>query len=486
MFNKTFYPTPQKIADKMISKIKQPPKFVCDPSGGKGDLLEACRRAWNYRDVKYYCIEKEPDLQRILIDKGFQLLDSDFLTYSGSMQFNAIIMNPPFDHGVDHLLKAWNIMYNGQIICLLNEETYNNPHTKERQLLKNIIDEHGEVEHLGACFDKAERTTGVNVIMVSLEKKNSVETNYFKDLKNSKSNRFQKSSVNAEALTIKNNIESMVQQYEEAIKCATEGFIKLQEAHWYAGAITSGYSNPLRQFSIQRSDLFNSSNYTHSLNETLNAYIEELKIGAWRNILKITQFQDVMTEKVHDEFSSRMNELSNKEFTVDNIEALLHELRMSQGNIMESAVLETFDLITKYYKENRVHFEGWKTNSSWKIGRRFILPNMVSYPNWSGDFGISYHHQRDLQDIEKVISMLDGKRDAGGYIEKLITGSVEKSGETKHFRLKWYKKGTLHFEFKDLKLLERFNFIACQGKKWLPPAEDKTQEAERIMIEFKK
>jgi hypothetical protein len=40
--------------------------------------------------------------------------------------------------------------------------------------------------------------------------------------------------------------------------------------------------------------------------------------------------------------------------------------------------------------------------------------------------------------------------------------------ESTFFKIKCYQKGTGHFEFKDTGLWDRFNRIACEGKKWLP------------------
>jgi hypothetical protein len=494
LFDKNFYPTPRDVALKMLAKFKKIPEFILEPSSGKGDLLDVIKEKWFNpygANKRLYCIEKDRNLQHILTGKGYNLIDSDFLTYSGSMQFSGIIMNPPFDDGASHLLKAWNILYNGEIVCLLNQETYDNAHTKERRLLRDIIDKNGNIERLGSCFDTAERKTDVEVIMVYLKKENSIEKDYFEGLKASENYRRAESLVNEHQLTEKNNIENMVLQYNKAIEKVTEGFIKLQEASWYSGNITDEYGNPTRGYNenglIAR--LFNEANYTENLNATLNAYIAKLKIGAWQKILNITQFQEAMTDKIRRNFESRIHVLQQMEFTVENIENLLHRLRMDGDNIINQAVLDAFDLITKYHKENRVHFEGWKTNKAWKIGKRFILPQVVEFNNWGGGGSFNFNHwqrrQYEIQDIEKVCAMLDGKkRPLDTVAQSLDRNKERKTGECSYFKLKWFKKGTMHFEFRDLKLLERFNYIACLGKKWLPPSDCKEPEAERIMIEY--
>src|SRR5262249_55357445 len=78
--------------------------------------------------------------------------------------------NPPFSNGDDHLLKAWDFLHSGEIVCLLNEETIKNPYTAARKRLVEIVSQHGEGEYLGDCFSSAQRKTNGRVAMVYLKK----------------------------------------------------------------------------------------------------------------------------------------------------------------------------------------------------------------------------------------------------------------------------------------------------------------------------
>ena len=79
-------------------------------------------------------------------------------------------MNPPFSQGAKHLLRAWDFLHAGEIVCLLNQETIDNPYTEVRKRLAKLIADHGTVETLGPVFSKAERATDVHVAMVYLKK----------------------------------------------------------------------------------------------------------------------------------------------------------------------------------------------------------------------------------------------------------------------------------------------------------------------------
>ncbi|MFZ3046531.1 MAG: methyltransferase, partial [Desulfatirhabdiaceae bacterium] len=156
------WPTPPALARKMLAKIKLEHGLhahhmkVLEPSAGKGDLIEAICKGSEYDRGTFEnvsAIEIDPDLRAALIGKGVKVIDTDFLMFAGPDKFDIIIMNPPFREGDRHLLKAIDIMYSGQIICLLNAETICNPHTNIRKMLVDKLTELGaEIEYLQGEF----------------------------------------------------------------------------------------------------------------------------------------------------------------------------------------------------------------------------------------------------------------------------------------------------------------------------------------------
>lgn len=178
MFNKNFYPTPYEIALKMVSGLNLRNMNILEPSAGKGDLLEVVKEKYS----NIYCIEKNLELQSILREKKYTILGDDFLKYKPDHIFDLILMNPPFDNGVKHLLKAWEISEEGTYIrCLLNAESIKNPCTKERKLLLDILENNNaEIEYLGNCFKDAERKTNVEVVLVKLQNKTKSKKFSFK------------------------------------------------------------------------------------------------------------------------------------------------------------------------------------------------------------------------------------------------------------------------------------------------------------------
>ena len=197
--NPDFYPTPRPIARRMLAKItNKDAKYFLEPSAGKGDIADVIKQPltfdefcdenpeyktkrhdlydgprWSDREnsrVNVDVIENYPDLISVLRGKEYDVVGFDWLTYEGVSYYDACVMNPPFSEGTKHLLKAWDFIHNGEIVCLLNEETLKNPYTDERKRLCALIEQYGNVEYLGDCFSTAEHKTSVNVAMVYLKK----------------------------------------------------------------------------------------------------------------------------------------------------------------------------------------------------------------------------------------------------------------------------------------------------------------------------
>jgi hypothetical protein len=183
-----FFPTPSQLIEKMLDeyKTKPLPKNILEPSAGKGDIIDYLNKIQNKRNQQsnIYAFEFVPQLQEILKQKrNCKLLGNDFLQHQKpQINFDLIIMNPPFDRGAEHTLHAWNTLkQGGKIIALMNKHTYYNPYNSHRLKLKTIIDQYGKIENLGRCFTQgnSERPANVDVIMVTITKR---KDRYYQDL----------------------------------------------------------------------------------------------------------------------------------------------------------------------------------------------------------------------------------------------------------------------------------------------------------------
>jgi len=142
---------------------------------------------------------------------------------------------------------------------------------------------------------------------------------------------------------------------------------------------------------------------------------------------------------------------------------------------MDRVLVEAFDEICSFSSENSTAGEKWKTNSDYKINRRFIKPHICRYDTkWPKDHvDVGYGSNYSLDDIVKAICYLTGTDYAvttnlQTFISKMNC-EWGKWYEWGFFRIRGYKKGTMHFEFANDKVWERFNYRVAEIKGWALP-----------------
>lgn len=438
-------------------------KQILEPSAGKGDILDYLSGVHNIPKENLFCIESDPELQMILSGKGYKLIDTDFLKFGERYKFDVILMNPPFSDGVDHLLKAWDVLTGGDIVCVLNAETVLNPYTEKRKLLQRIIQEHGRYEAIGQAFSTAERKTDVDCVIVWLSKTakpNGVPFNEFGFEFNSE---VKEAEFVANPLAHSNIIQSLVDQYNHAAEI-------LGQVH--------GLQSQYRFYTKGIIDLKREEEQSVS---TLNGQIDELKKSFWQYIFDKTKLGQVTTSNFRNKFSEFSTQTARLAFSEANIMRVLEMFFLNHDQIIKDCIVEVFDKATAYHEKNTIHTEGWKTNKSWKIANKVIMPNGIAHePKWNG-WHISYYgRSRDFfADIDKALCFISGKSlDTIDTVLKTVeTRLSELSNRTRFdydsafestfFSIRVFKKGTVHLTFKDADLLAKFNQIAAQNKNWI-------------------
>ncbi|MFA5724375.1 MAG: DUF4942 domain-containing protein [Candidatus Pacearchaeota archaeon] len=501
MLNKDFYPTPKSLIKEMLKDIPKEDlkeKRILEPSAGKGNIVDYIEQyVAGYREPRHVdnidCIENDPDLLATLYGKGHNVVHNDFLKFNTNTFYDYIIMNPPFQNGDEHLLHAWEIMKDGQIVCILNAETLKNPYTGKRRLLLDIIEKNGTYSYKANAFITAERKTGVEIAIVRLKK--SYEFKEFEGLTDNL-----KLANNVEIndrpmeLAIRDRLENMLSAY----KGLQNGFVdiyrlfsKIKAYAEVLGKLDSHDNVVGKPFGTDR---YSERNYLVEAlqkcpKEAWNYFFDNVRLSAWESIFSASTIASFATQRVRDNFKKDTAKQSKFEFTRENVESFIYNLIMSKGNILNQCVVDAFDLMTSYHEKNSIHVEGWKSNKAWKINRRIILPHIVTCNKGGGYtwYSKNYNIQR-LDDIDRAMCFLSGddfeKLQAADYTSnqdapknlldqafKQLIGAGKFSGvkqESKFFEISAYYKGTGHFYFKDEKLWEKFNITAAKGKNWLP------------------
>jgi hypothetical protein len=225
-----------------------------------------------------------------------------------------------------------------------------------------------------------------------------------------------------------------------------------------------------------------------------NRFTDKMKSEIWKVVLSKINIQRFMTDAVRKNFNQFCAAQGAMDFTKENVANLITMIFENKEMILEQAIVDVFDMFTRYHNENRCHIEGWKTNDKWKVNRKIILPNWVRFGEYMsasdirqyGDkFKTNYSYHSEYSDIDKVMCYISGKNydqchtiyEALDYrftqLGNVKGGSFDGTCESEFFNMRFFKKGTLHIEFKDKHLWQEFNMRACAGKQWLPEAEER-------------
>jgi predicted RNA methylase len=476
MFNKDFYPTPSSVISKMAAKVKTWKKdTVLDPSAGKGNILDWVRV--HKRNKNLIAFEIEEDLRSILMAKDdVKLIGRDFLEDHCPYSPNVILMNPPFSQGAKHFIRAHELLKEGSLVCLLNEQTIKNPSDFYKQRVVEIIKESGaEVEYLGDCFKTAERKTGVNVAMIVVHKtKEQKAFDFDVDLDQEYHAKKEFSQMSSE-LEISDYFTQKESAYLAAIEQAKQIVETVEKFKSVFESLRGGYF-----YSDKARDLLWEGRF--------NEFVSEFNASAWDKILSESKFATMVTGQVKEQFQQKFNKQKDAAFTKKNMTEMFAALLHNRSDILDNCLIEVFDDMTKYYDENREHIEGWKTNDHYKVNRKVILP-WITYGSWVALYEVSYHYQERCRDIDRALCYLSGKKfeDVTAIIDGkkeviepgIITivdaigkqGKAIRDGETSvkecestFFKIKFYKKGTMHLKFKDELLWQWFNCRVAELK----------------------
>jgi hypothetical protein len=510
---KNFYPTPAHLISKMLGKVQYLHALtsILEPSAGMGDIAIAIegRNSYSSKKVSVDCIEIDPNMQHILRGEKLRVIHDDFLTFNAYKKYELIIMNPPFDCGDKHLLKAIDIQKRGgQIVCLLNAETLLNPCTNTRkELVQKLTELEADIEFLDDCFTTNDtvRKTTVQVAMVYInikeEKVIKDESFIFNELKQAKE--IEIDVDDPTAITAKTGfLEQMVEQYEFEVK----GTLRLIREFESFKPYMMNRFNDKCSHSILSLSVYGDRGYTEGVN--VNEYLKIVRLKYWNALFNNPQFTSMLTSDLLSDFRKNIEKMADYDFTMFNIKSIQLEMSKNMLDGVEATIIRLFDELShkiSYWDEgcpNIHYYNGWKTNKSYIVNKKVIIPytayikQSYTYKNGEREY-YSYfggNGIEKLKDMEKVFNYLDGGLTEHVDIENVLRKAAE-SDQTrkiplKYFTVTFYKKGTCHIEFNNMDLLKKLNIYGSQRKGWLPPSYGKkkynemTQEEKTVIDEF--
>lgn len=465
LFNRDFYPTPHEVIEQMLSLSDIRGKIILEPSAGSGNIVDFLQ---TNGAKKVIACEINTKLQAIIAGKC-ELIASDFLTVTPDMisHIDMIVMNPPFSAEEAHILHAWEIAPEGcEIISLCNSSLLSRNYYERREKIRELIDNNGNSQHLGEVFKTAERQTSVDVSVIRLYKPRTGEHEFddFFDMT-------EDDEPNTQGIVRYSYVQDIVSKYKDAVELfdtVMEGNNRMNELCNSMGVqpIVFGARKAAEESSYVKTTV------------TRDVFKKTLQKSLWRHVFNQFGMEKYVTQNVINELNRAIELASDMPFTMKNIYRMAQMLVATHGNRMQQTLVETFEYICSLSAENSTAGEKWKTNSDYMINRRFIVPYLTSYDKYMTRTNcyVSLGYYREytkIDDIVKALCYITGTNyDNISNISTFVRETRMNWGqwyEWGFFRIRGYKKGTMHFEFVDENVWYKFNQAVASVKGWQLP-----------------
>lgn len=485
-----FWPTPPSLARRVWAMFKNRDFVrVLEPSAGDGALADA--HPWE--NDRYFrgankvidCCEIDVTKHAVLRSKGYQVIGLDFLQMGSASHISHIVLNPPFLRGAAHVLKAFDLLWDGEIAAIINSETLTNPYTRERQRLVRLIEEFGYYEIVEGAFmvPEAEKKTAVTVALVYLKKsadvKKDIVGDLIADLKvDSELGEGFAAGVYAPENTValpNSFIENSVVTFNAAVAAMRDSVRYEARARHYAALLGDTMAVHCGSKGSSKEDYT-----TKWVKSELGQRYDQLKDRSWTNLLRSADISSKLSSAAQKRLEREFDEIKKLSYTVLNIRGFLCGLIDSQSQISEEMICDCFDLISKWHTENRVYGYGWKSNSkhrtlSMQVKKtRFILPGHGT-ERWHS--GLPWDSLKLLSDFDKCFALLAGERSPEVSLVNIFENNFKAlcDGERiygSYFSVRyWPSAGTIHFFPVQPQLIDRLNRVVGKKRAWLPPSD---------------
>ena len=312
----------------------------------------------------------------------------------------------------------------------------------------------------------SERRTDVQVSLIKLYKEAEGEDEFAGYMFSNEEDVLEGNKM--EGLVQYNGVRDMVNRYTSAVKLFDETLAAANKI------------NEIAKFSDDRFDYMPIRFATVDANSkcvdiTRQQYKKQLQKYYWRIIFNKLNMEKYATQELRNQINKFIEKQSNVPFTMHNIYQVLNMVIQTTGQRMNKALEEAFDMICSFSADNSTAGEKWKTNANYMVNRKFIVPYMTSYDSRYNNTHVRLCYsgnEAKINDVVKALCYVNGVT----YDEKQSLRNFIYDGmyygewyEWSFFRIKAFKKGTMHFEFLDENVWMRFNQVVASQRGWVLP-----------------
>lgn len=141
-----FFPTPPELAKQVVELADlKPGHSVLEPEAGSGNLADLAAQVVGKDSVG--CFELQAVNVQLLAEKGYQVVNDDFLNITPTPVFDRVIMNPPFERqqDVSHVLHAWEFLKPGGKLVSIMSSSVTFRSDKKSSEFRAFVDEFGVI-----------------------------------------------------------------------------------------------------------------------------------------------------------------------------------------------------------------------------------------------------------------------------------------------------------------------------------------------------
>jgi len=181
-------------------------------------------------------------------------------------------------------------------------------------------------------------------------------------------------------------------------------------------------------------------------------FIADLDRSLWRQAFNHTGFFQLMDKEAHAEFDRSLRD-TPPEFTEANVREIFLSLAQDSELMFRRGLVNVFLRLSKDYRTNE--------KEPFKVGRKIVVGYLFELRYTKG-VRVRYGSEATINDIDRVFKVLDGQKHAPRALEVAINAAMTNGSglyEDDYFKVRGFKNGNGHIEFKRADLLDKANLL---------------------------
>ena len=192
-----------------------------------------------------------------------------------------------------------------------------------------------------------------------------------------------------------------------------------------------------------------------------DAIVQSVDRTFWRVAFRYTGLAQLMDDEAVTSFEKSL-ESAPPAFTLDNVTTTVLAMHQQADEMFQRGVYNVFRKLDRCYRTNDAE--------PFRISRKNVLHWMFE-SDWDGGLRVNYHARATWNDLDRVMTTLDGKRFEAYRLEAAVNKAFARGAarvyEDQYFRIKGFKNQNAHLELRRADLLEKANQLIaayCHGR----------------------